>query len=158
MLVTWLVNGLLVLVAGLILGRMIGGRSGVTIGAVAVAEAAGFALFALFHDSPGAQADGTIIGYFSGAALVLIAGETLAIIVGRANRRLGLPRWLGPVSVALGAAGLLAAIVTLGWAPVGLAERISVYTILAWQLLLGGQLLTRSVLTRGRPVRYWPAG
>ena len=127
------------------LGRAIGGRTGVVVRVLAVAEGVGFALFSLFHDPPSAQANGTIILYFIGAALVLVAGELLAIIVGWAGWKLGLPRWLSRVIVVLGAVGLVAALVTLGWAPVGLAERISVYAILLWQLLLGGQLLARSI-------------
>lgn len=143
--VTWLINGLIALLTGLVLGHAIGGRVGVIVRVMAVAEGVGFALFSLFHDSPSAQANGTIILYFIGAGLVLVAGELLAIILGRADRQLGLPRWLGRVLVALGAVGLVAALVTMGWAPVGLAERISVYAILLWQLLLGGQLLARSI-------------
>ena len=145
MLEAWLTNGLFVLVAGLVLGRLIGGRGGGVVLAVAVAETVGFALFSFFHDSPDARDDGTISLYFIGAGLVLIAGNVLPIVVGVMGRRAGLPRWLAQVSIALGAVGLLAAVVTLGWVPLGLAERISVYTFLLWQLLLGGWLLVRVI-------------
>lgn len=143
--ITWLINGLLVLSAGLVLARRIGGRLGLAVGAVATIEAVGFGLFALFHDSPDASANGTITFYYVGAGLVLLSGETLAILVGVANRRLGLPSWLGRASVALGVVGLVAAAVTLGWAPLGLAERISIYAFLLWQVLLGAHLAMRRV-------------
>ncbi|NYJ76309.1 hypothetical protein HNR15_003272 [Allobranchiibius huperziae] len=119
MLVTWLANGLLVLGAGLVLGRLVGGRTGVVVRVLALLEAVGFALFSLFHDSPAARADGTITWYFLGAGLVIVVANALPVVVGVAARRFGLPRPVAVVCVALGVFGLVAALATAGWPPGG---------------------------------------
>lgn len=149
---TWAAQGVLIAMAAGLLGRAVTGRRGRLITAVGLAQGVGFVLFGAFHDSAPARADGTVWLYFTGAALGIVAGNVLPIVVGPAWRRLGVPRWTGILGVTLGTFGLVAAVATLGWAPLGLAERLSVYTFLLWQLALG---LT---LARGRATGPAPGG
>ena len=108
---------------------------------LAVAFGASFALFVLFPKSASTEANGTIGLYWTGALVSLVAGNALAIALGRPWRRLGVPRTVGLAGVLLGTAGLVAAVVTLGWLAIGVAERISVYSVLLWQIILGGALV-----------------
>jgi hypothetical membrane protein len=142
--VTWAAQGGLIAVVAVLLGRGVTGRRGRLVTAIGLVQGIGFVMFAAFHDSAAARAGGTVWLYFTGATLGIVAGSALTIAVGPALQRLGVPRWTGILGVVLGAVGLVSAVATLGWAPLGLAERISVYTFLLLQLALG------LALTRGR--------
>ncbi|SFQ53997.1 hypothetical membrane protein [Amycolatopsis arida] len=93
-------------------------------------------------------------------ALLGIAGGNLAIIAaGRSGLRALVPRWLPGVSLALGIVGV-AALVLLGLdglvppavlaANGGLIERVSVYPIIAGELLVGALLWRARAGTDGR--------
>ena len=88
--------------------------------------------------------------YLVGAFLSIIAGNVLAVVTGLAHRQLGLPRWLAVLSITAGAVGLVNIPLTYGWVPTGLAERISLYSVLLWALTTG-VVLIRSTATRRGP-------
>lgn len=139
----WVATGLAVAVAGVLLARPLPRRAGIAVAAVAVVEGLGFVLFAVFRQGPSAEADGTITWHYVGAALVIAAGNALPVVVGLVRRRLGLPHWAGVAGFVLGGLGLVGAAVTFGWLALGLAERISIYSFLVWQVLVGTALVRR---------------
>ena len=83
---------------------------------------------------PATIESGLLAVYLTGAFLSIIAGNALAIAAGASWRELGLPRAVGVAGVVLGAIGLINVPATYGWLATGIAERISVYTFLAWAL------------------------
>lgn len=95
--------------------------------------------------------DPTLMLYLFGAFVSIIAGNALAVLVGLSARRLRLPPWLAATSITLGAIGLVNIPATYGWAPTGVAERISVYSYLLWALLTGASLILTA--RTPRPVR-----
>ena len=87
----------------------------------------------------------------SGALLAFIGGNA-AIIAGRGTvaRAANVGRWYRVVSLLIAAAGFLAFFSLANYnvwgyryAPVGITERIPVYTVLAWQLFSAVVLLVR---------------
>jgi hypothetical membrane protein len=83
-------------------------------------------------------------------ALLAIGGGNLALIAGGGALRAVMPGWYRPLSSMLGAAGLAALLalnVVAGNPPHGVVERVSVYTINAWELM------TAALLRRPRPHR-----
>lgn len=146
----WVLSGVVVGAAGVLLARLLPRRAGITVAAVAVVEAVGFVLFAVVRQGPSTEADGTIAWHYVGAALVIAAGNALPIAVGLAGRRLGLPRSTALVGVGLGALGLVSAATTFGWLALGLAERISIYSFLLWQVVVGVALARRSPASGNR--------
>ncbi|MFI5842964.1 DUF998 domain-containing protein [Catenuloplanes sp. NPDC051500] len=147
----WIVAGTLVAVACIVLGRRLTGWRRLMVPALGVAHAVALILFAVFPLGPDRFADGTLPLYLIGAFLSIIAGNVLAVVVGLSHLELGLPGWLAPVSVTLGAIGLLNIPVTYGWVPTGLAERISLYSFLLWALITGLALLRPLPALAGRP-------
>lgn len=110
-------------------------------------------LFAVVPLGPATLDNGFIGIYLLGAFGSIIAGNTLAIIYGTLTKTLGTPRWVRITSIILGILGLINIAATYGWAPIGVAERISVYSYLTWALLAGATLL----ITR-RHTSALPAG
>jgi len=77
-------------------------------------------------------------------ALLAIGGGNLALIAGGRALRPLMPRQFASWSALLGVAGLaslLALSVLPGTAPHGVVERVSVYTINAWELMTAALLL-----------------
>lgn len=139
--VTWIAEGLLAAAACLLLAAALAARSRRIVSALALALGVGFVLFAVFPKSASTQASGTIGVYWAGAVLVLVAGNALAMALGAAWRQLGISRRVGRAGVLLGAIGIVSAIATIGWVPIGVAERISTYSFLLWQLVLAVALV-----------------
>ena len=146
--IAWIVSGALLAAASVALGRRLTGWRRRTVPALGVAQAIALILFAVFPLGPARFDDGTLVLYLIGAFLSIIAGNALAIITGLSWGPLGLPRWLGIGSIAAGGLGLINIPVTYGWVPTGLAERISLYSYLAWALITGIVL----ILTSGRRI------
>ncbi|GLY93220.1 DUF998 domain-containing protein [Actinoplanes sp. NBRC 103695] len=140
--IAWIAAGILVGVASVALGRRLTGWRRRTVPALGAAQAVALILFAVFPLGPDRLTDGTLPLYLIGAFLSIIAGNALAIVTGLAGRPLGFPRWLAVTSVVAGVVGLLNIPLTYGWVPTGLAERISLYSFLAWALITGLSLLT----------------
>ena len=142
---TWIIEGLLVAVAGLLLAIFLTRRVAIATIVLAGAQGLGFVLFAVYHNSSSAKADGTIVLYYIGAALVIGAGNILPIVLGAVWRQLRLSRAVGVTSIILGVVGLVSAIATFGWLTIaiGLIERISTYSFLLWQLVFAAALVGR---------------
>ena len=104
---------------------------------LAVANAVGNVLIAIFHSGVAAHAVGAVLA---------IAGGNTAILAGS---RIGPPLYRR-VSVALGVFGLLSFVVFIlvlkhvVHAPLGVWERGSVYSITAWQIFTAAWLIARS--------------
>jgi hypothetical membrane protein len=104
---------------------------------LAVANAAGNMLIAIFHSGVAAHAVGAVLAIVGGNAAIL------------AGSRIGAPLYR-IVSVGLGAFGLLSFAVFVlvlkhvTHAPLGVWERDSVYSILVWQMFTAAWLIARS--------------
>ena len=133
----WIVSGALIAAASIRLARgSYGWRKGLVI-AFAALQAIGLLLFAVIPLGPATLAAGLLGAYLTGAFLSVVAGNALAVSAGLSSRALGISRPIGVAGLVLGAVGLASIPITYGWVPVGLAERISVYTYLAWAILTG---------------------
>ncbi|MFG1932277.1 DUF998 domain-containing protein [Mycobacterium sp. NPDC048908] len=158
----WLMNGAFYLqgaltLVGAILVIRASGRRGVFFGFFTAAASIGYFLVATVHGgSPLAEGQGMQL-HMIGALLVFIAGN-LAIVFGSkvVARAVDAPWWYRAVSLVFAAAGLIAWLMlanynvwTYRYAPVGIVERVPVYSILAWQLfsaaVLSGLLCKRRV-------------
>ena len=104
------------------------------------ANAIGNVLIAIFHSGPSPTAWVHAIG-----AVLAIGGGNAAILAGSRISS----GWHRRVSVALGAFGLLSFVLFIveqkasSAPPLGIVERCSVYSIIAWQLLTAAWLLSR---------------
>ena len=139
----WIISGVLIAAAGIRLSRSLGARRRVLVTVFSVLQAVGLILFAVVPLSPDTVAAGLLGLYLAGAFLSVIAGNALIVAIGSSWRALGLPRTAGLAAIVLGAIGLISIPVTYGWAPIGFAERISVYTFLAGVTVVGIALLAR---------------
>lgn len=140
-----LAQGLLLALGLLLLSRQLPTRLRRTTVALTAATTAGYLLLAVFHGSPDAAENGTLALHFLGAALAIIGGNAIAILLGAHWWQQPQHRGLGHASVLLGVLGLLAVaalfLTMASDAPSGLIERISVYTVLAWQARTALELL-----------------
>ena len=139
----WIVSGLLIALAGFQLSRTLTKKRRILTIVFSALQALGLILFATIPLGPDTMAAGLLGLYLAGAFLSVIAGNALIVTLGFAWRQLGLPRAVGRATLALGVVGLLSIPVTYGWAPIGIAERISVYTFLAAAVVIGVALLAR---------------
>ncbi|MGW6280315.1 DUF998 domain-containing protein [Kribbella sp. NPDC055071] len=140
----FVVQGLLVILAALL---VFGLRRRTSL-VLAVVHGVGIVLVGLVHGSPESIADGAIRWHGLGAAMAILGGNALWIVVGRDVLRRQGKRWLGIVGIALGALGLvcllvLATFMVSGNVPdnVAVFERGSVYTIMAAEFVAGLALL-----------------
>jgi hypothetical membrane protein len=145
----FIVQGLLIGVAIVLLSRTLGGRTRRFTSVMAVVIAIGYILVGTFHGSLQAQQNGTLPLHFTGAALAIFGGNTLALVLGLHWRKNAGTRTLGLLSIVVGALGLLAAVVLMSTfnadVPSGLIERGSVYSIVLWELLVAVALLRSPV-------------
>jgi len=139
----WIVSGLLIALAGIQLSRTLTKKRRILTVVFSALQALGLMLFATIPLGPDTMAAGLLGLYLAGAFLSVIAGNALIVALGSSWRQLGLPRAVGRASLGLGVVGLLSIPVTYGWAPIGIAERISVYTFLAGAVVIGVALLAR---------------
>ena len=137
----WIITAVLIATAGVRISSELPRGKRLTITTLAISQ--GIALI-LFATVPLGQAtiDRGLLGlYLLGAFLSIIAGNALAILFGLFSKPLGIPRWLRVLSISLGGIGLASIAVTYGWMPIGIAERISVYSYLIWAIITGLTLL-----------------
>nr|WP_246294810.1 DUF998 domain-containing protein [Schlegelella koreensis] len=145
----FVLHGLLFAAAALAAGRA--ARTGRTaFAALALTHGAGLALVAAFPTDAAAGVDASLWIHRAGA-LAAIAGGNAAVMAGaRVGAALGLSPLHRRASLVLGGAGI-AALLMLGVDVAstridvlagGAWERISVYTIVAWEALTGAWLLT----------------
>jgi len=151
----FIVQGLLFGVGAVLLSRWITGMRRTTV-IMGVLITVGYLLVGLFHGSLQAQQNGTLWLHFLGATFAIFGGNLLAVLLGRHWLKASGTRRLGLVSVVLGAAGLVAAVVLLltfdAGLPSGLIERVSVYTIVLWQISVAVAALTSRSTTAGARV------
>jgi hypothetical membrane protein len=128
-----------------------GGWTGAVFVLLAATNAAGNALIGYVHGFSPLWNEGYEWLHGFGAFLA-ICGGNLAVVVGSAVVGRGLAaRWYTPIGVMIGIAGLVIGAMlqtyarwATDFAHIGLVERACVYTILAWQILTGIVLLTRT--------------
>lgn len=140
----FIAQGALFVIASVLLQRPVSGRARNIYLAIALIYGVGLFLVGYFHGSSEATENGTVIYHYIGASMAILGGNAAAIVAGFQRRPLGMPRWFGIVSIVLGFVGLTGAVVlgtTFGVLPSGIPERVSVYTITAWQILTGIVLL-----------------
>ncbi|MFY4718786.1 DUF998 domain-containing protein [Streptomyces sp. LaBMicrA B280] len=138
---------LFITAAALLLGTA-AARRGRWLFGLAIAHGVGVILVGLFHESAAALHNGVIVGHSIGAAVTILAGNVIALMAGADGPRVGAPRPLRRAATALGILGLAAFALLQLDRPLydtagGVPERIAVYTILAFEVLVGGWLLAR---------------
>lgn len=152
----WLMNaafylqGALLIVGAVLVTRSVG-RRGVLFLFFTAAASVGYFLVATVHGgSPLAAGDG-MQWHMAGALLAFIGGNA-AIAAGSSivARAVDARWWYRIVSLLIAAAGFAAFLMlsnynlwTYKYAPVGLVERVPVYSVLAWQVFSAVVLLTR---------------
>lgn len=122
---------------------------------LAVVHAVGTVLVCCVHGSPAAERDDTIVVHFLGAGMAIVGGNAVLLLVGRIWRADCRLRTLGRVSTALGVLGVTGLVmVSLGLAtgcsilfPDGVWERLAVYSVLVWSV----------VLPAAAAFRLWPS-
>ena len=137
-------QGALFVIASILLVGPISGRARNIYLAIALIYGVGLFLVGYFHGSTEATENGTVVYHYIGASMAILGGNVAVIVAGLQRRRLEMPRWFGIASIVLGVVGLAGAVVlgtTFGVLPSGIPERVSVYTITAWQILTGIVLL-----------------
>src|SRR4051794_16977934 len=126
----FVIQGLLVAVAVVLVGRVFQGRSRAAFLGLGAATVVGYVLTGAVQSSPASTAGGILWVHYAGATLAILGGNTIAILVGRQHLRLGVPRAVGRAGVVLGAAGIASALIwpaTFGLVPPGIPERAAVY-------------------------------
>jgi hypothetical membrane protein len=146
--VGWVGSGVLVAAASIRLATALRGWRRTLVVALGAVVALGLVVFAVVPLGPATIAAGLLPLYLAGAFGSIGAGNALAVTVGLLHRRLGLPRGAGLAGAALGVLGLLSVPLTYGWLAIGVAERIPMYTFLAWAALTG-----LTVLLARRPTK-----
>lgn len=119
----FVVQGSLFLVAAILVSRSQTARSATAFVAFAVANAVGNVTVAIIHSGSPLHVAGAALAIFGGNAAIL-AGFGMVDDA----------RWYRTASRSLAALGLTA-FAALAVAPIPVLERVSVYTIIAWQLL-----------------------
>jgi hypothetical protein len=150
-------QGALLLIGAVMAARAVG-RRGMLFLLLTAATAVGYWLVATVHGgSPLAAGDG-MQWHMAGALLVFIAGNA-AIVPGSSMvaRAVDARWWYRGVSLLICAAGLVAFLMlanynvwTYRYAPVGIVERVPVYSLLAWQVVSAVVLLTRPANRRAQ--------
>lgn len=147
-------QGALLLVGAVMLARAVG-RRGVLFVFFTAAAAVGYWLVATVHGGSPLAAGRGMQWHMAGALLVFIAGNA-AIVPGSSMvaRAADAGWWYRGVSLLICAVGLVAFLMlanynvwTFRYAPVGIVERVPVYSLLAWQVVSAVVLLTRRAQT-----------
>jgi hypothetical membrane protein len=123
-------------------------RWGKTLLVLALVHSVGVILVGLFPETPQFVSSGAVVFHLIGADLTILAGNVIAILVGVQHRHLKAPRWFGILSIVLGILGIVSFAILLGGmssltAIDGALERMAVYTIMVWELLVGFLVLAR---------------
>ena len=142
-------QGTFFLLGAVLMVRAVGNRKAGLFLTWAAMNAVGNIIVGTVHGGPIANVDGT--GWVHGFGAVLaIAGGNAAILAGSAIvRNSGAAPWYRAASIGLAVVGLLSFIMlvvdsstaAISVLPVGVWERGSVYSIIAWQMFTAGYLL-----------------
>ncbi|MBO1414115.1 DUF998 domain-containing protein [Streptomyces sp. FH025] len=149
--IAFVAQGVLFIAAAVLLRTAVAGRLKSVLLALAIVHGVGVILVGFFHESSAALHNGVIVVHSIGAAAAILAGNAIPIVIGVRGERPGIPRRPRVAVAALGVLGLasfalLQADRPLYHAAGGVPERISVYAILAFELILGAALLARPSL------------
>ena len=151
--VNFLAQGILFLLAGLLIFRAAAGRTGraryAFLGLAGV-YAVGSILVGIFHGAAENVTTGTARFHVVGAALAILGGNAAIIVAGSNARRLGASDGYCAASIALGTVGLVSLITLQAGDPFaipGVWERGAVYSIPIWDIFTGLALL---IATRRR--------
>jgi hypothetical membrane protein len=146
----WLMNsgfiaeGLLILMAAILLKPLlVSKRSRTTVVSLALIHCIGMLMVAIVHGSPAVIHKPIGVLHVIGAFFAIVMGNVMCICSGVAAHRSGAPGWFKSYSIfmgVLGIAGLLGLVFLKAIAP-GITERLSVYTIIFWDISVGIILL-----------------
>jgi hypothetical membrane protein len=146
----WVVNtgfaveGVLAIAAALLLRPLFSQKKWrFTLPLLAVIHGVGIIMVAIVHGSPGEMNKPIGILHVIGAAMAIIFGNIECICAGIAARQNGAPLWYKSYSIFMGLLGIagLLTLIMLHSIPPGITERISVYTIIFWDITTGVFLL-----------------
>ena len=138
------IEGILAIASALLLRQLFTSKIGrITLPLLAVLHGIGMFGVAIVHGSPDTMDKPIGAVHVIGASLAIILGNVECICAGIAARRIGAPQWYKNYSVFMGVFGLLGlvALLTLHSIPPGITERISVYSIIGWDITTGVFLL-----------------
>jgi Protein of unknown function (DUF998) len=152
-------QGALLFTGALMVVRAVGRRGGLFL-LFTAATAAGFFLVATVHGGSPLAAGNGAQWHMAGALLAFIGGNA-AVVAGSSivTRAVDARWWYRGVSLLLAVAGFASFLICANYtvwgyryAPIGLAERVPVYSVLAWQIFSAVVLLTRPAAhPPGRP-------
>jgi len=147
----FVLHGVFFVAAALLAAPVLGTAHRRTFLALAATHGVGIVLVGLVHGGQVNADNGLGAVHGIGATMAIVGGNLTAIVAGLAARRSDELRRLGTVCVTLGVVGLLAALAlvldsgssSVDVLPDGVWERLSVYTITAFELLVGIATLVR---------------
>ncbi len=145
----FVVDGTLFVLAGLGLSVLFEGRARWIVLGTSVVHGVGSIVVGLAH----ASVDGASTPHAAGAGMAIIGGNLVLLAAGRYGGRVGAPRWYTAASAVAGVAGLAGFALFLADTGIlggGAFERISVYTIIGWEIVTGAALLGRARLSKVR--------
>ncbi|WP_032401046.1 DUF998 domain-containing protein [Rhodococcoides fascians] len=145
----FVVDGTLFVLAGLGLSVLFEGRARWIVLGSSVVHGVGSIVVGLAH----ASVDGASTPHAAGAGMAIIGGNLVLLAAGRYGGRVGAPRWYTAASAVAGVAGLAGFALFLADTGIlggGAFERISVYTIIGWEIVTGAALLARARLSKAR--------
>ncbi|MCK5892802.1 MAG: DUF998 domain-containing protein [Aeromicrobium sp.] len=147
----FVLHGVLFVAAALLAAPVLGASHRRVFVALALTHGIGIVLVGVVHSGPVNADNGLVAVHGLGAAMAIVGGNLTAIVAGLAARRSARLARVGTVCVALGVVGLLSTLglvldsgsTTVTLLPDGVWERLAVYTVTAFELLIGVAALVR---------------
>lgn len=147
----FVLHGVFFVAAALLAAPVLGTMHRRALLALAATHGVGIVLVGLVHGGQVNADNGLGAVHGIGATMAIVGGNLTAIVAGLAARRSDELRRLGTVCVTLGVVGLLAALAlvldsgssSIDVLPDGVWERLAVYTITVFELLIGVATLAR---------------
>lgn len=140
--IAFCLQGTCFLVGAVLAVRTVGSRRAGRFLTLAAANALGNILVGAFHSGPIAEADGTVWVHRAGAVLAIMGGNAAILAGSDVLRNAGAARWYRGTSIGLAVFGLLSLMMLVVGSTTGVRvvlpeavwERVSVYSIIAWQM------------------------
>lgn len=145
----FVVDGALFALAGLGLSVLFEGRARRLVAGTSLVHGVGSIVVGLAH----ASVNGASTPHAVGAGMAIVGGNLVLLTAARYGGRVGAPRWYTSASAVAGVAGLAGFALFLADTGIlggGAFERISVYTIIGWEIVTGAALLARARLSKVR--------
>lgn len=139
----FVIDGTLFVLAGLGLSALFTGAARWAVLGTSAAHGVGSVVVGTAH----AAVDGASTAHAVGAGMAIVGGNLVLLAVGRYGGAVGLPRWYTTGSSVAGLVGLAGFGMFLGDAGLlggGAYERISVYTIIGWEIATATTLLVKA--------------